>query len=417
MFPYRHGLLRCDPMWSQLVDQSDQTAMLVVKCHVSLQWRCSECQATYHARVDNNCVASGRCAVHRKAAHSKTRPQYAGVVPPRLARPICAGLLQGVDAHAVVLVVADLWLAVNGPTDPAADRRLEAHRIASEYVREIYYGGFTRVQLLDSTFWYDGAQERRRSMLGRKRPRANDRPTAAAVVNNNLHNTWPLIVRDFRSPPWGPVWPAPDDAHITLGIRPLLDGACIHLTIKAATLPEIIAGDVVRLWPVVCGLILDLPCPLRPWRLDPARHVVRGHARRGTVAVRGSGRVRMHPRGRGCHRRTRGRPRVQHTIVGRKCGAMAARVHARRTAPCRARLEGQRQQRVRARPHRRPHRAAVARRCVAAARHPVPHWRLAFASAAPVALLRRALLHGGSKGEGTQRAVAPAPLPAVPSIA
>lgn len=243
-----------------------------------LQWLCAECNAVYTARVDNNCVSTGQCQKHVTITHNKVRKKYTGVVPANLLRPIRAALLQGIKAEHIVPVIVELLK--NSETCAIDDPK----SLALAYVQEIYNGGYTRIQLLDSTFWRDGLHQNR-DRCGQRR--------ASAKANIQLHSVskrqrlspplqiptnpasepLPLIPFDFRSPPWGPVWPAPDATYARVHIAPVLNGEypCAGRTLRCVPLSALVRGEVVAVWPAVARWILGLPHPLRPWRLDPAR--------------------------------------------------------------------------------------------------------------------------------------------------
>lgn len=158
ILPYQGDQLRCDPAWSQVADPSACHAALRIGSHERVEFRCSECGAIYAARVNNHRVATGRCGPHAAKLHRIQRPKYAGAVPPSLRRPLRAAVLQGLSRTDAVSLVQSL-LSEGMDSDAA-------HR----YVAEVYDGGYTRVQLLDSTFWGEDTYHRKDGKVYHKKP-------------------------------------------------------------------------------------------------------------------------------------------------------------------------------------------------------------------------------------------------------
>ena len=193
---------------------------------------------------------------------TRKRPYYRGNVPKPLLRPIRAGLLQSVDNIQLIGLIATLEPIPNqcaAATDPAQ----QALAVARAHIESIVAGNYTRVQLLDSVFWGDDT-------ITRKDGHRYIRPTKRARVDTGLLALAPLIPYDFRSPPWGPVWPAPDDRHRLRRVASLLHPETCPGFGESTKLAEIVVGDVIEVWPALSRFLLALPSPLRPWRVDPA---------------------------------------------------------------------------------------------------------------------------------------------------
>ena len=80
----------------------------------------------------------------------------------------------------------------------------------------------------------------------------------------------PLVVRDFRSPPWGPVWRGgPVNDYQRQNMTDFIDDRRPDGSKTYHDLAYILDGDCISVWPAVCRLLLDLPCPLSPWVIDP----------------------------------------------------------------------------------------------------------------------------------------------------
>ena len=197
---------------------------------------------------------------HRK------RARYTGNVPKPLLRPIRAGILQAIDTDALIILIATLEPIVSdsaGAADPAAS----AAAAARAHVVSIVADNYTRVQLLDSVFWGDDTTTRKdgRRYVHPPRPAKRARAAAPTVAA-------PLIAYNFRSPSWGPIWPAPDKYDQVLDVAYLLHPETYPYPgfEHSTSLTAIMAGDVIETWPAVSRFLLALPSPLRPWRIDPA---------------------------------------------------------------------------------------------------------------------------------------------------
>lgn len=164
MLPYTHGLLRCDPAWSQLARPTAANGALRTKSCKVLEWKCAECDAVYAARVDHNHVSTGRCKEHARRMHSRTRERYDGAFDADWLRPVRAGLLRGVARGDIAAILEARGV---GPAEARA------------CVDEVYDGGYTRAQLLDSMFWGPRAShDLRRS---RRLPPPEETAAAAAA--------------------------------------------------------------------------------------------------------------------------------------------------------------------------------------------------------------------------------------------
>ena len=282
-------------MWSQLKN-TDVKPDLRVGSQRRLSFQCSCCEQQFDAIIQNMYYSSGKCKHHAFRTCGQKRECYTGNVPRPLLRPIRAGLLQNIGTDALTALIATLEPVVSdsaGTADPA----VAAMAAARAHIESILTGNYTRVQLLDSIFWGDDTVTRKDGRRyvhpprpvaaapsgdaagttdgtaaaaaiavapaprGRKRARVDGGPVAAPLVPPGP--PMPLIVRDFRSPPWGPIWPGPDK-HQKKRIS-----AMLNCDDKFIPLAAIIRGDPVPVWPAVAQAILGLPFPLRPWRIDP----------------------------------------------------------------------------------------------------------------------------------------------------
>ena len=179
MFPYKPKLLRCDPVWSQLVVSGTIDTNLTIGSNKRLTWKCSECDSEIQSRVQSICVSTGRCKQHASKMNNPNREHYNGDVPKQLLRPIRAGLLQSVDIDQIIALIATLEpipsqciTASASVDDPAAATLITARG----YVESIIAGNYTRVQLLDSVFWGDDTVTRKDGRRYIHPPRPKKRP-------------------------------------------------------------------------------------------------------------------------------------------------------------------------------------------------------------------------------------------------
>ena len=106
--------------------------------------------------------------------HNKIRERYTGSIPQIILRPIRAGILQKIDHTALVDIVLNLLKENNKHpslkeylNDKECDGDLVA--VAENTVVEIEKGNFTRVQLIDSSFWYDDYKQRKNGTRFKKK--------------------------------------------------------------------------------------------------------------------------------------------------------------------------------------------------------------------------------------------------------
>ena len=183
MIPYLHGRLRCDPMWTQVVNKDDGIGNLTATSNKIVEFQCSECNATFDKRIDHFYTSSGRCQYHRQCIN-KNRPRYDGVVPLHLLRLIRAGLLQEINREVLIQLVAEFDYR-HGQTNLINEPNIQ---MASRYMDDIEKGHYGRVELLDSAFWWDDSHKRKnnqRYVPPPKKPRVSS-ATVTPPVNTVL---------------------------------------------------------------------------------------------------------------------------------------------------------------------------------------------------------------------------------------
>ena len=158
MIPYDGKKLRCDPMWSQVVETNDND--MSIGSGKVIAWNCSACEVQFTKRVQYMYVSCGRCKTHTNVLRGTTRIHYDGGVPRPLLRPIRAGVLQHIDFDSLAALIATLE-PVPSQCAGAADPAGAALAMARGHVESIAAGNYTRVQLLDSVFWGDDTVTRK----------------------------------------------------------------------------------------------------------------------------------------------------------------------------------------------------------------------------------------------------------------
>lgn len=207
MIPFDAHLLRCNPLWSQLLEHSSELFQLTVYSQKDLQWRCSECQNTFIANPNNRRHSSGRCSLHIKSISCATkRRRYTGHIPRSIQTIIRTAVLQGVSVN-------DLF-----------DNEITIIKSYDKETIQLYLeevASFSRIDLLDNGFWWhdtlmrangERVQRKRRNALkeatykqekNKKKRKQNDNTSQKELHPANSSNEIYFWLPDHAH--WGPV--------------------------------------------------------------------------------------------------------------------------------------------------------------------------------------------------------------------